>query len=757
MNFLIFKKKPKDKYYADYSKANGETLYQLNRYCSIFCIIKVIIDIIFVDPVAFPNLVSQMFHVRMLFILMAFIVLIASLIKPLKKINMIIAIFFNLSVMIFCANILLVTKNDLLHVNTWIIIIVIFVGLYPVPVLTSIIIFLISYFYFLIFSIIHGYFLEAYKQLIFVNILGVAIASSIFKFFIIHSNKNEFYAKKDLENANKEIKDLNEKLQSFDKIKTDFFSNISHEIRTPLTLFKTPIESYFDGKIKIDNINEFLSNLLKNADRLSNLINNLLDFSKLDAGRMNLSLKETDINIFLQNYIYTFKTAGELKNITLELMNLSKNLKIFIDQDKIDKVFMNILSNALKFTDPGGKIRVKLWNDVNHCFVEFTDTGTGIPEKMKNAVFERFRQVDSGLSRGHEGSGIGLALAKEYMVMQGGRITLESKYFKDFPEDHGSKFTLIFLIGKEHFKKMDNVEILYDKSSTDSNEVIKPIIISEIDYHSKETGTSNNYISDLKPNILVVEDNQEMADFIANILKQDYNVLFANNGLKAIEKLNMNKIDLVLSDIMMPEMDGYTMLKSIRQENRFSRLPVILLTAKIDDKMKIGSLENGANDYLTKPFNSRELLARIRTQIHLKLFLEKLIDKIDEKNKDKIDISASVKKKLEYTIDFLNNNFLDIISRENLAITLGISPDYFSRLFKQYTGKKVQEYLNELRIKYAANMLTSSNKKIIDIAMESGFETLRTFNRDFIKQMNISPSEYRLKIITKIKNERKGA
>lgn len=745
MNFLFFKKKQKDKYYEEFNKSNGETLYQLNRYCSIFCIIKVIIDIIFVDPVAFPNLVSQMLHVRMLFILMSLIVLIASLIKPLKKFNKIIAIFFNLSIMLFCANILLVTKNDLLQVNTWIIIIVIFVGLYPVSVLTSIIIFLISYFYFLIISINQGYFLETYKHLVYVNILGVAIASSIFKFFIIQSNKNEFHAKKELENANKEIKDLNEKLQSFDKIKTDFFSNISHEIRTPLTLFKTPIESYFDGKIKINNIDEFLSNLLKNAQHLSNLINNLLDFSKLDAGRMNLTIKETDINKFLQNYIYSFKTSAELKNIKLDFRNLSENLKIFIDQDKIDKVFMNIFSNALKFTEQGGEITVKLWNDDNCCFMEFTDTGSGIPENMKDAVFERFRQVDSGFNRSHEGSGIGLALAKEYMVMHGGKITLESKYFKDFPKDHGSKFTLVFSTGKKHFEKMNNIDVVFEKGTDDSIESLKQIDILKMNYTPKKTDASNNNGTDSKPSILVVEDNPEMADFIANILSKDYNISFAKNGIEAIDKLNAKGIDLVLSDMMMPEMDGYTLLKSIRIEEKFRRLPVIMLTARADDKIKIDSLENGANDYLTKPFNSRELLARVSSQIHLKLFMEKLIDKVDKKNKDKKDVSASVIKKLEYTVEFLNNNFLDIISRENLAATLDMSPDYFSRLFKQHTGKKIQEFINELRIKYAADMLTSTNKKIIDIAMESGFETLRTFNRDFIKRMNISPSEYRLK------------
>jgi signal transduction histidine kinase/AraC-like DNA-binding protein len=743
MNMFAFKKNVrKEKYYSDFIKLNTESLYKFNRYCALFCIIKVIIDIIFIDPVAFPGLVSQMFTVRSIFIISAAVVLTVSLIGSLKKFSAIIAFFFNLSVMMFCVNIILVTENNLLQVNTWILIIVLFVGLYPIPVSQSITVFFISFFYFLIFSIIKGNFIEAYKQLIFINTFGVAIATSIFKYFLMQTKQNEFYVRKDLENANKEIKDLNEKLQSFDKIKTDFFSDISHEIRTPLTLFKGPIESYFDGKIKINDIDEFLSNLLKNARRLSSLVNNLLDFSKLDAGRMNLLIKETDISKFIKEYVNSFGTSAKLKNLTLEYIDKTQNTKVFIDQDKIDKVFMNIFSNALKFTDSGGKITVRSWDDAEHVFIEFSDNGPGIPATMIDAVFERYRRVD--LNPDRDGSGIGLALAREYMTMHGGKITLESNYYKDFPFDHGSVFTLVFLSGKKHFDKMDNIEIIYDESAGDpkcpeiQNEGSKSI------YHKSEKNLmENEWLT--RPSVLLVEDNSDMANFIAGMIGDQYDILFAGNGREAIDKLTVNKIDLVLSDIMMPEMDGYMMLKAIRLDKRYERLPVIMLTAKADDKMKLNALEHGANDYITKPFNAGELIAKIRTQIHLKLLVDKLLDESQGKSADDINVSESLKNKLEHTIDFLNNNYLDIISRENLAATLGMSPDYFGRIFKKYTGKKVLEYINDLRIKHASDLLASSNKKIIDIAMESGFETLRTFNRDFTKKMELTPSEYRLK------------
>jgi transcriptional regulator GlxA family with amidase domain len=200
----------------------------------------------------------------------------------------------------------------------------------------------------------------------------------------------------------------------------------------------------------------------------------------------------------------------------------------------------------------------------------------------------------------------------------------------------------------------------------------------------------------------------------------------------------------------MPEMDGYSLLKEIRKEKQYSRLPVIMLTAKADDKTKISSLETGANDYLTKPFNAKELLLRVRTQIHLKIFMDELIEKTSDKSSAKKNITDETKEKLERVIEYINKNFKDIINRENLADLIEMSPDHFGRMFRQFTGKKVQDFINDLRINYASKMLLESDNKIIEIAMESGYENLRTFNRDFSNRMHANPTEFKEKRSLKV-------
>jgi signal transduction histidine kinase/AraC-like DNA-binding protein len=730
----------KEKYLDDFKIQNNDLVFRFNISVAFFLFVSNMILMTVFDPSIFSGLSSLISWARMSVNIASIAIFILSFIRHLRKYAVLFGIFLMFMVLINVATVMVSMKNEIIPLNSWILCILIICGIYPIPIIYSSIIYFFALFYFIFFYLKSGNYSNYYFNAVMINGNTAYFVAIMTNFFITNARKNEYYSKKDFEASNKEIAELNEKLKSIDKMKTDFFSNISHEIRTPLTLIQSPIESYLDGSLKVDDMRVFLTDIRNNTQKLKLLINDLLDFSKLDEGRMKLKAAKTDIASFLKNYVHSFKTLAEIKALSLEFFDESSDPEIFIDRQKIDRVFMNLFSNALKFTERG-KITVILKNDDKSCHIEFRDTGSGIPEELKSAVFERFYQADSGLNRIHEGTGIGLSLAMEYMKMHGGSITLESNHIKDHPGDHGSVFTLHFLTGKEHLEKMNNVEIISDEDGYPKE--FPGIYRTEVLDHQTETGIRIK--DDSKPNILVVEDNAEMSDFIVNILKYDYTVITATNGIKAIASLNENDIDLVLSDIMMPEMDGNAMLKVIKSDERFSTLPVIMLTAKTDERMKVGLLEGGANDYITKPFNARELLARMRTQIHLKLLMDDLSEKtVEAKHTDK-KITDDTRTKIESAIEYIKTGFSDMITRENLADSLGMSPDHFGRMFKQYTGKKVLDYINDLRLEYASNMLLKSDKKIIEIAMETGFESLRTFNRIFTKKKKMTPSEYRLK------------
>jgi signal transduction histidine kinase/DNA-binding response OmpR family regulator len=723
----------------EFARENRGTLITLNKYIAVIGIVSELYAITYFDINYSSKIYSPELDIasRILLILMCILLFLISHLQSLNKFADVFSQIFVFAAMIIFTNFELNAKDAVAFSTVWAILIVVFIGIYPISLRPSLIIFFISLAYYIIIVSIRGEFLDFNTQFVMSNIISTVLISVACKYFIIKTRQKEFYSRKALERSNREIADLNDKLKSYDQLKTDFFSNISHEIRTPLTLILAPIELYLDGKMKINNIDEFLSGIRRNSLRLKTLVNDLLDFSKLDAGKMNLTVKKTDIGKFLLVYVESFRTVAELKSISLAY-NLPESVpEIFIDRAMIDRVLMNLFSNALKFTEAKGEIEVTLESDDSNCMIKIRDTGPGIPESMKDAIFERFMQLDSGLSRGHEGTGIGLSLAKEYMTLHGGTIAVETRHYAAHPEDHGSVFTLTFPLGTSHFSRnIPGVTF----AENDGDAACPNVHAAEYLSTDKHAGVK---ASAGKPLVLVVEDNGEMAGFLTHILQEECEVQVASNGRAAIEMLDSADFDLVIADIMMPVLDGITMLGEIRSAERFARLPVIMLTANVDERLKLDSLESGANDYLTKPFNARELLARARTHIHLKVLTDELAARIDSRSAGRKNLTGSTKSKLDAAVEFLDNNYLDFISRENLSASLGMSPDHFSRMFKQLTGVRVQEYLTELRIRHAARLIASTDKKIIDIAMESGFESVRSFNREFTRRMKSRPSDYR--------------
>ncbi len=598
------------------------------------------------------------------------------------------------------------------------------------------------------------------------GILWGAFVANIFGgYFLEKTSRNLFVNSRLLEERRDEIEDANRKLvitttelaqahdrlKELDKIKTNFFSNISHEIRTPLTLIITPIESAIRGDYgkPVDKI--FLENIQRNSARLLGLINDLLDFSKIEAGKMSVRVREIDIVNCIRTIIGTIESAAELKGVDISLSAEVRRLNLFIDADKTEKIIINLLSNALKFTEKGDSIIVRIDQDSEYCIIDIEDTGQGIPDDKIDFIFDRFSQVDTGSKRRFEGAGIGLALAKELVEMQGFSISVESRFAGDHPENHGTVFKVKIPKGSDHFAHLENVEFIEDRDRAITPKSIDPAVAGN-------ESTADNTVTDTpdkEHTILIVEDNTDMANLLTGLLGYSYNIITASNGKEGLDLLlsGQHEIDLVLADVMMPVMDGHEMTEAIRKNPRHEGLPVILLTARADISMKIEGIERGATDYITKPFDSRELNARIKAQLEMKVLRdrlkksnEKLYAQLRKKKETTGGVSDIAEEKVKLVIDFINDNYDTDLTREGLASAVDINPDHLSRVFNRYTGKKINEYINAIRIEEAKKKLENSSYNITEIAISVGFENLRTFNRYFLSATGVSPTEYRAKI-----------
>ncbi len=414
------------------------------------------------------------------------------------------------------------------------------------------------------------------------------------------------------------LKKAEDARRDLEEAKTRFFSNISHEIRTPLTLMLGPIESVLQGNYDSDVGSEFFENLHRNTISLLKLVNNLLDFSKIEAGKMTMKVQEGDIVSFARSYITNMETVGKTRDIEMSFSSSADSILLYFDPERMDKVLLNLLSNAFKFTGTGGVITITVSEDVDHCRIIVADTGEGIPEKSLGAIFERFGQADTASTRKHSGTGIGLALAKELVEMHDGTITAESRYIAEYPDNHGSIFTITLPKGRAHFENRTNIDII-EKIGLDAYvRDYRTLGICEMAEIKNDATASancenieNSAIPRLEKSILVVDDNVDMRNFLKILLQKKYRIILAENGEEGIRCARSHRPDLIVTDVMMPVMSGFEMTSIIKNDNELKTTPVIMLTADTELINKVAGLEFGADDYLHKPFNSLELMTRI--------------------------------------------------------------------------------------------------------------------------------------------------
>ncbi|QHS58931.1 response regulator [Chitinophaga agri] len=409
-------------------------------------------------------------------------------------------------------------------------------------------------------------------------------------------------------------------LQEIDRAKTAFFSNISHEFRTPLTLMLGPLEemlSQTDGTLTPQQ-EENLTATHRNAMRLLRLVNTLLDFSRIEAEKVRAHYFPVNLADLTADIASTFRAAVEHAGLQLTVDCQALSTAAYVDRDMWEKILLNLLSNAFKYTLEGG-ITVTLKEEDDYAILRVRDTGVGIPADELPNMFERFHRVKNSKGRTFEGTGIGLSLVKELVLLHQGTITVDSK------EGAGSTFTVRIPLGSAHLPEDQIVKTAVSENGSS----LSDIFVNEALFFSRES--EHHFIEQItegeeKARVLIVDDNADMRDYLQRLLEKHYNVETAANGKLALEKIRTHIPDLVVSDIMMPEMDGTELLHRIKHDQATNSLPVILVSARAGEEAKIEGYDIGADDYLTKPFSAKELLARVRAQIRISRLHRHAID-----------------------------------------------------------------------------------------------------------------------------------
>jgi signal transduction histidine kinase/DNA-binding response OmpR family regulator len=435
-----------------------------------------------------------------------------------------------------------------------------------------------------------------------------------------------------------ELREANARLADLDAAKTVFFANISHEFRTPLTLMLAPLEEELsdDGASFDDPRRLRLEATYRNALRLLKLVNSLLDFARIEAGRATVSFEPTDLAALTAELASTFRSAVERAGLTFKVDCPPLGAPVHVDRDMWEKIVLNLLSNAFKHTFAGGiAVRLRAADETVTLTVE--DSGVGIAPQEIPRLFERFHRVQGAASRSHEGSGIGLSLVRELVHLHGGRIHVESE------PDRGSRFIVSLMAGSAHLPAGRR------KPAADSPNVVRhaaAYVTEALQWLPQDSADeiSGQYpitVGTDRPRVLWADDNADMRSYVARLLSADYEVTAVPDGQAALEAALGNPPDLVLSDVMMPRLDGFGLLKGLRADERTRRLPVILLSARAGEESALEGLDSGADDYLVKPFSARELLARVRTHVALarerQAWEKQLEDKVRERTSELLE------------------------------------------------------------------------------------------------------------------------
>ncbi len=537
------------------------------------------------------------------------------------------------------------------------------------------------------------------------------------------------------------LTEQSEKVREMNNLKSNFYANISHEFRTPLTLIISPTEEILANKFKGDSQKAHRS-ILRNSKRMQRLINQMLDLSKLENGSMELRAAKQSLSPFLNFIVDIFSSLAETRHIHLQYLETENDYQLYFEKDKLENIMYNLLSNAFKFTAANGHISVALNNHKANpdkypdgaVEISIHDTGAGISKEQLPYIFDRFSQGAASNIDGAGGSGIGLALTKELVELHRGEINVSSE------PGLGTEFSIILPQGLTHLQPLEIIEEDINKDKTSLVAEMDLVdVYTEIEQQPKK---AEKAITNELPLILVVEDNQELRKHISSHLRTDYEIIEANNGLDGLNKARELLPDLIISDIMMPEMDGNELCDRIKKDSLTNYIPIILLTARASEESKIRGLQTGADDYLTKPFNIGELAIRIKNMITSRQIIR-------DKFKKEFLLEPS-----EILVDSIDDAFVkqvhDIIEKEMnnpdfttdvLQKKLAMSRRQFFRKIEALTGQTPGQFIRVMRLKRARQLIEQKAGTISQIAFEVGFNNLSYFSKCFRTQFGKLPSE----------------
>jgi signal transduction histidine kinase/ligand-binding sensor domain-containing protein/DNA-binding response OmpR family regulator len=524
-----------------------------------------------------------------------------------------------------------------------------------------------------------------------------------------------------------------QKSEELIEIKTRFFTNISHELKTPLTLISSPIDDLL-SKEPEEPVKSSLLLVKRNTDRLKKLVNQILDIRKIETGGEKLSIQEYDIIRFCDRVINQFKEEAERRGMLLQYNTDETALMMWFDMEKIEKVLVNLLSNAFKFTPDGGCIRVvvkdgrKQLRKQNEVVITVIDDGCGIKKEVHDQIFDRFNTQASPNYSNQQGTGIGLSLVKEYVTMHGGTIRIESE------PDSGSSFVFTIPLNKYKF---GHYEEQYDEKSNE-DEVVDHELVSSLETDKQDA------VQESKMLVLVVEDDHDMREYIVSGMQDQYKVLTAENGIKGLSIAKEEVPDIIISDWMMPHMDGIELCERVKSDLRTCHIPLILLTAKGGLENKTEGIETGADDYIQKPFSMAYLLIRMKNLWQQRERLKMVYQKQHNLEPSEITVTSLDEKFLSDIMELLEKDMDNPeLNVKNLSEKMGMSHTNMYRKIKALTGQTATEFIRTIRLKRAAQLLKAGQLNVSEVMYMVGFSHRSYFTQSFKALYGVSPKEYK--------------
>ncbi|WP_300023195.1 hybrid sensor histidine kinase/response regulator transcription factor [uncultured Maribacter sp.] len=567
------------------------------------------------------------------------------------------------------------------------------------------------------------------------GLLLLLLLAGLWRFTIISNTKKHQLELEHLE------KEKNDELQT---LKLDFFTNISHEFKTPLTLIKAPLEYLLSNKEEIgaSNLKEQYQLMHKNTNYLLRLVNQLLDFRKINQGKMSLVVRHTDIVFFIKEVAEPFQLLAFKKSVKFNIVSSQEHFKTWFDHNALEKVINNLLSNAFKFTPEGGEIIVEIDVDKNgptekeNVIIKVKDNGLGISDVKKNIIFEKYYTEKENEKVNSKGVGIGLAFTKSLVELHLGSISVENN------EGGGSCFIVTLPTDKQAY---ENAEDISCKEITDNDYLVRSSEAESlaIDLNDELEDYNLSKVRSKNPVLLIVDDNPDIIQFIKQVMGKTYTVFEANNGERGMEIAKKVLPNIIITDVVMPVMGGIEFCEMIKTTNITSHIPVIMLTAKTSQESEIEGLSHGADAYLKKPFNVQVLELKVANILKDREELRKRFKKEITLQPKEVTVTSLDEKFLQQAVETVEKHMMNTdFNVEMLVKEMGHSRSNLYLKFKELTGLSSSEFIRNIRLKRAIQLLDNSDFSVKEIMFRTGFNTASYFSKCFKKEFGVVPSEY---------------